>query len=191
MIKPTFQTPDFRKAILQIKDIGGKKMEEAEDEIRDAADRIVQVAKNTAPVNEGALRREISAKQITALQYEIVADTKYAAFLEFGTRTLVNIPPGAEEIAAEARNIKGGSIKDMERAIRRWVKLKGLAGTYSVKTRRRTGSKSVRKSQDDQIVFLIMRKLLRVGVKPQPFFYPSIQKETPRLGKELDKILLK
>ena len=95
MIRPSIKSPDFNKVIAEIKAKGKVKMEEVEDEISDTADVIVKVMKNTAPVNEGALRREISKEQVSPLTYQVVADTKYAAFLEFGTRTLVSIPPGA------------------------------------------------------------------------------------------------
>lgn len=193
MIKPSFKTPDFKAEIAKLKKLSMEKLQEIEDEIKDSADRIMLDAKRQAPINESILRKSISKMQESPFEWTIVADSKHAAFMEFGTRTLVSIPPGAEEIAREAERVyysgNRGTIKDMERAIRRWVKLKGIAGTYSVKTRRRTGSKATRQREDDSVVFLIMRKILKVGVKPQPFFYPAIQREVPILERKIKNII--
>jgi hypothetical protein len=190
-MKITFQAPDFKKAIATIEGVEEKKIKEIELDIKDSVDQMVKLAKAASPINESRLRNSISAEKISPLQYEFVAQTKYAAFMEFGTKTLVDIPPGAEEIAAEAQKIKGGTMAEFEANIRRWVKLKGLAGTYSVKTRRRTGSKANRQREDDSVVFLIMRKILKVGVKPHPFFFPAIRNEVPKLAKKLTKIVTK
>lgn len=188
-MKVTVKQPDFKKAVLDLEKIEKNKLEEIEREVREAADQAVLLMKTSSPINEGRLRGSISAEDETPYLYNIAAQSKYAAYMEFGTRTLVSIPPGAEEIAAQARNQKGGTLADMEKSIRRWVRLKGIAGTYSVKTRRRTGGKALRQAQDDSVVFLIMRKLLKVGVKPQPFFYPAIQRVAPGFVKKLTEII--
>jgi len=172
-MKITFKTPDFRQAIAKIEGIEKKKLDEIKEEIEDSSLSIVALAKAASPINESRLRNSISAEKITEFQYNIVAQTKYAAFMEFGTKSNVRIPAGAEEIAAEARNIKGGTIQEMQKAIERWVRLKGIAKGKEVKS----------------VAFLIMRKILRVGVKAQPFFFPAIQKETPNLAKKLTKII--
>lgn len=181
--------PDFRRVIVDLDKVAKDKLKLVSLELKSTADDAVMLAKSAAPVNESLLRNSISRKDESEFSRVISANTKYAAFMEFGTKTLVSIPPGAEEIAAEARKIKGGTIEEMERSIRRWVKLKGLAGTYSVKTRRRTGGRAVQKRQDDQLVFLIMRKILKIGVKPQPFFYPAITQATKGLAMRLTKIV--
>jgi hypothetical protein len=151
----------------------------------------------TAPVNESALYNSISSKELSEYQYEIVANTKYAAFMEFGTRKLAEIPAGTEQIAKDVQEAyrkaksegKGGTIADMEKSIRRWVRLKGIVGTYSVKTKRRTKRNKAEEEREDSAVFLIMRKILRVGVKPQPFFFPSVQSGTRDLAKRLTKLI--
>jgi hypothetical protein len=188
-MRPTFKTPDYRKAIVEVEKQTDKVLQRVEEEIRDTADEIVFRAKNRAPVNESALVNSISNKALSPYQYEIVAGTKYAGFMEFGTRTLVDIPPGAEEIAAEVRKIKGGTIAEMEKSIRRWVRLKGIVGTFSVSTKRRTRRNKAEEAREDSAVFLIMRKILKVGVKPQPFFYPSIKEGTKDFGKRIAQIL--
>lgn len=189
MSRATFKTPDFRKAITNLEKVRNDKLKEISQEIEDTADQIVELAKAAAPVNESLLRNSISKKQEEAFVYSIVAPTKYAGFMEFGTRKLVNIPPGAEEIAKEVQKVKGGNIKEMEASIRRWVRLKGIVGTFSVKTRRRTKFSKAEQEREDSAVFLIMRKILKVGVKPHPFFFPAIQKATPGLSKKLIAIL--
>lgn len=193
------KTPDFRKEIVNLGKIGEAKLKEVQFEIEDTADQIVLAAKNKVPVNEGLLKNEISRKQLSQFQYQIVAETNYSAFMEFGTKTLAQIPAGAGEVAAEVQkayqqaksNKQTGTIQQFEERIRRWVRLKGITGTYSVKTRRRTGGKAKQAKEDDQVVFFIMRKILKIGVKPQPFFYPSIAIGVKGLASRLTKIVTK
>jgi hypothetical protein len=188
-MKPTIKAPDFRKAIVELEKQSDQVLAKVRVEIGDTAKEVVELAKKRAPINESNLKGSISFQEITPFQYEIVANAKYAGFMEFGTRTLVEIPPGAEEIAAEVRKIKGGNIAEMEKSVRRWVRLKGIVGTFSVKTKRRNKRNKDEEAREDSAVFLIMRKLLKVGVKPQPFFFPSIKEATKDLGKRIAKII--
>lgn len=172
-MKVTVKQPDFSAAVLRLDKISKSKLEEIEDEVQDTADQAVQLMKSSSPINEGRLRGSISREAVTPYLYNIVAQSKYAAYMEFGTRTLVKIPPGAEEVAAQARNQKGGSIQDMEKSITRWARLKGITNGENERS----------------VVFLIMRKLLKIGVKPQPFFYNNIQKVAPGFIKRLTEIV--
>jgi HK97 gp10 family phage protein len=48
-------------------------------------------AKNLAPVDTGRLRASISLKKDQFMSYQLVAQTKYAAYHEFGTGTLYDL----------------------------------------------------------------------------------------------------
>ena len=56
--------------------------------------------KQLAPVDFGTLRSRTQFAKIGALNYELIAATNYAAYQEFGTGGLVNIPAGLEKEAA-------------------------------------------------------------------------------------------
>ena len=74
-----------------------------------------------------------------------------------------------------------GNYKQFIEAIKGWVKRKGIrAGTYSIKTRRRSGSKSKKASEDNALVMGIVFAILRNGVKARPFFF----KQRARVKKE-------
>jgi len=54
-----------------------------------------------------------------------------------------------------------------------WAKLKHLAGVYSVKTRRRLGSKSRKATENYSLAYAVQRKIARHGTKPRPFMEPA------------------
>jgi len=64
-----------------------------------------------------------------------------------------------------------------------------LAGTYSVKTQRRTGSRGVQKSQDEKMARYIAIKILRNGLRAQPFLIPAYEEEKPKLFERLKKLI--
>ena len=70
-----------------------------------------------------------------------------------------------------------------------WVQTKGLAGTYSIKTRRRTGSKDTKEKQDKQAAYLIGRAIAKRGIKKSPFLWPAFFKESIRFRNNLNKII--
>jgi hypothetical protein len=60
-------------------------------------------------------------------------------------------------------------------AIQKWVHLKQIAGTYSVKSGKRTGAKMSQERQDRAAAFLIARAISKRGTRPQPFLIPAWQ----------------
>jgi hypothetical protein len=66
-----------------------------------------------------------------------------------------------------------------------WVHHKGLTGTYSVKTNRRTGGKANIASEDEQMAFVIARSISRKGTRPVPHLFPGIQAGMASFGKLL------
>ena len=89
------------------------KMKNLTKEMSDGIDKDMQAMvmetnaeqKQLAPVNKqmgagGTLRSRTQFSKIGALNYELIAATNYAAYQEFGTGGLVNIPAGLEKEAA-------------------------------------------------------------------------------------------
>jgi HK97 gp10 family phage protein len=161
---------------------------ELSNELDVTAKEIRDGAKKDSPVDEARVRNSISSKKISAMQFETVAQSFYAGYLEFGTKTHVSIPPGLEDVASSLKGPSGGE-GDPLVALQGWVKRKRIAGTYSIKTRRRTGSKDTKEKQDKQIAFLIWRKIREFGIKPQPFFFKQMAPAEVRLMKKLANII--
>lgn len=149
----------------------------------------VNEAQRLAPVDEGKLRQSISSEQ-TNLQVSIAANVDYAAYIEFGTKGFAEayvstLPAEWQEFAAQYRGPGGGSFKQLVERITEWVHRKGLGsgyqapigitGTYSLKTRKRTGSKATQGVEDKQVAYLIARKILVKGISAHPFLYPAFE----------------
>lgn len=158
-------------------------------EISASALKIEKDAKRNAPVNLGTLRQSIHATSKDKLTHYVEVGASYGAYVEFGTGGKVSIPSGYENYAATFKGNKGGSLNDMIEALTLWVKRKGLAGTYSVKTQRRLGGKAVKSTQDEKLARFLAIKILRNGIKAQRYLIPAYEAEKPKLIQRLKKIL--
>jgi phage gpG-like protein len=104
----TVQLEGLEKEIARLKKQGIQVEDEVDAEVQDAALYTELRASQRVPVDTGALRASISNKKIAKMNYEIVAQKNYAAYIEFGTGGLVDIPSGLEAYAAQ---FKGKGIK--------------------------------------------------------------------------------
>ena len=156
------------------------------DELKASVMNIARDAKRRAPKNLGTLAQGIGFAG-TGLTWDAFATASYAAYMEFGTGGKVKIPAGFEQYAAQFKGNKGGTFKEMVLAIAQWVKRKGITGTYSVKTQRRTGNKATRETQDMQAAWAIAISIIKKGIKPQPFMIPAYETEKPKLMARLKK----
>lgn len=124
-----------------------------------------------APGNEGKLKQSISPVYGN-LEGGVVASVNYAAFIEFGTRKFAaeyvsTLPTDWQNIANSKKGGNGGSIKGLLLALKTWFDQRGIP-------------------KDKQ--FFIARKILRDGVKSQPFIYPAINKNKEQLIKDIKAI---
>jgi HK97 gp10 family phage protein len=169
-----------------------------EQEMQAAAQDWVAGAVRDAPVDQGALKQSISYKKTgtqtgsgTLISFEIVAQRFYAPFVEFGTKGKYLPIPGTEKIAAEFKGYKGGDFMQLLRMILRWVKRKGITGTYSVKTRRRTGSKINQFAEDYSAAWPIALSILKNGISPHPYFFKQQEIVWPAMIKRIQRVLQK
>ena len=146
----------------------------------------VKLAKTDAPADQGALRGSITYYPAGPMKYEIVAQKFYAPFMEFGTKGKYQPIPGTEAIAAEFKGYKGGDFMELLRMIVRWVKRKGITGTYSVKTRRRTGNKVNQIAEDYSAAWPIAMSILKNGVNPHPFFFKQMHIVWPQMVRNVE-----
>lgn len=128
-------------------------------------------AKNLAPVDEGFLRRSIQSVPSTpqTLKTSVVVAANYAAYIEFGTKSfaaayVATLPANWQQYAATFKG-GGGSYSDFILRLMGWMKRKGI---------------------DENAAYLIARKILRTGIRPQPFLFPAVQKNVIELKKRLN-----
>lgn len=151
------------------------------DVMQEVGDAWVGAARTDAPANNSRLRGAVS-RNIGTLSLEIIAQTEYAGYQEFGTKAKARIPAELQTYASTLQGAGRGGISPID-VLALWVKRKGLnAVTYNVKTRKkRFKNKDVAARS---IAFLIFRKIKREGLKPQSFLFSS--KSAAGTGDRLD-----
>ena len=142
---------------------------DVQSELNAFADDVVRDAKNLVKNNssdEGNLLRNINPEYGSG-SVTITANTKYAAYIEFGTRKfaaeyLSSLPTDWQAFAGTFKGPMsgGGNFKEMLLNITEWCKRKGI---------------------DEEAAYPIARKILIDGIKPRPFLYPSLNKNLPIL----------
>lgn len=157
-----------------------------DQELESMAKEWVAGAKRDAPVDQGTLKAGISYL-INDRRVEIFSNVFYSPFMEFGTKGKYLPIPGTENIAAQFKGYKGGDFGEMLKFIELWVAKKGITGTYSVKTRRRTGGKALIASQNKQTAFAIAISILKNGVSPHPYFFKQKDTVWPEMVRKVQK----
>lgn len=164
---------------------------ELKAELKVTADEVRDQAKKEVPTDETRLKNSISVKTDGPLGFSIVAQTTYAGYLEFGTKTKTVVPAGLQDVANSLKGPAPGQGNPLE-AIQKWVQRKGIAGTYSVKTRKLSRSKASL-ANIKQVAFLIWRHIRKFGIKPQPYFFkqvpPAENKLKTRLANFIKRII--
>lgn len=177
----------LNETLTKINNYSKEAQQVVEDELQAGAVAIASAAKRAAPVDEGgALRNSIGTSADGRFQHEAFASVFYAPYIEFGTGPKVKIPSGYEQFAAQFKGpANRGNMKDFFKKMVAWVKRNKVAGTYSVKSRRRTGSKDTQDKENEQAAYAIMISILRNGITPRPFLIPAYQEQQ---GKILNNI---
>lgn len=137
-------------------------------ELSDGAQAIAAEAKQRAPGDQGILRQEITAQKIDDLTYEVISGAEYSPYVEFGTLSKVQIPPELEEYAAQFKGSAGASSLSLKEAIFNWCARKGI---------------------DKEAWYPIYISIMTNGVKPQPFFFPAVNRITPIIINRVEKVL--
>ena len=192
MIKIDIQGLD--KTMADINRIAKSAKDDVREALVDFGTKVETQAKRNAPADEGKLRNSINATypvSAQGLSVVITVAADYAAYMEFGTRKfaaayVATLPQDWNTYAATFKGKGGGSFDQFLKAIMEWVQRKGIGGLQ-------TKSGNVSKSKDSlaaqkSAAYLIAMKILREGVKPQPFLYPSVKAHTPALITDIQKI---
>lgn len=138
------------------------------DLIENTVQDISTEAAQRVPVDTGILRSAID-HEVKGFTGVVKVNSKYAAFIEFGTGTLYDAPAEWEQYASEFKGLKSGSFQDFKKNLIAWMSRKGI---------------------DQKYLFPIMMKILRVGIAPRPFLYPAFKNNTTKMLKTLEKLNL-
>jgi hypothetical protein len=97
----TIELEGLQETLNRLQKIGDETAKAVDDEIAAGVRDMERSAKRLCPVDTGRLRASISASRNAFLNWELVAQADYAAYVEFGTGRLVDIPAGLEDYAIQ------------------------------------------------------------------------------------------
>jgi hypothetical protein len=121
---------------------------------------------------------------------ELISNVYYAPFVEFGTGAKVKVPAELNNYAIQFKGQKRGDYYDFLNNILDWVKRKGIAARYSVKTRKALNSKAD-KERLIETAQRIADSILRNGIKPRPYFFDPYLKKRRSLLVRIAKVISK
>jgi HK97 gp10 family phage protein len=157
----------------KLNNLSNSMKQDVDNEINASVNLIRNSSIRLAPVNFGELRGSISTEKIADMTYAVEAKASYAAYVEFGTGPLVNVPADFKSYAQQFKGKSGGKFKDMFIALTLWIKRKGIGNGKN----------------DKGLAFIIALSILKKGMRPQPFLIPSYEAEKPKLIQRLNKLL--
>lgn len=129
-------------------------------------------AKQLAPIHDGHLRNNIRVQDEPSLTHgsmvakSVVADTEYAPYVEFGTKSRANPSPEWNSYAREFQG-KTGWRQGAYESIMAWGLKKGFERSHA---------------------FAIFLSIMRYGIHPHPFMYPAFKRQRRRLVADLKRI---
>jgi hypothetical protein len=184
----------LKKGSASLKQLIAKFPDRISDVLQESSQAVAFKAKRNAPANEGLLGGSIAPDNSKQLEKRVTVNAPYAAYIEFGTgaygaQYISTLPEQYQSFAQQFKGSTGKSFKEFLRVLTEWVRLKGIAGTYSVKTHKRTGNKANQQMQNEQLAYVIARSILKHGVHPHPFLIPALIEQQPVLIRDLQNLL--
>jgi len=178
----------LKEVIAQVKAVRTNLEKKADAVVMKNVQEMTRNAKKDAPKDMGRLAGDITNKKVDSMVWTMIAQSEYAPYLEFGTKRRFKPIPGIDASEFKGTGGKAGG-KGFYDNILKWVKRKGISGVYSVKTRKRVGSKLDKQLQDEQAAFAIYLSIMRNGIKPQPYFFKQMEKQKPILEAQIAQLL--
>jgi HK97 gp10 family phage protein len=183
----SFEVKGLDKLLKVFHELPDRAQQELKDELKITSWEIRDGAKKDAPADEARLKQSISTKETGPTSFEVVAQSFYAGYLEFGTKTKVSVPAGLEDIASQLKGPVSGQGNPID-AIREWVKRKHIAGVYSIKTKKLSKSKKSL-ANIEQTTFIIWRHIKKFGIAARPYFFKQMKPAEERLRQRLANII--
>lgn len=145
-------------------------------------------AQRDAPKDTGFLTGEIAYRKEKEMRYNIFSASRYAGFLEFGTKRNFKPIPGFEKEASELRGLSGGTAEEAIRNITEWVKRKGIR--FESASKYKSGKKQGQNKllTIEQTAWIIWHFININGIKAQPYFFKQVAIAEGQLEKDLKQI---
>lgn len=157
--------------------------------IRDALDQAgklleAQIKQNLTDndsVATGDLRASVSSSEVQVTEKAIFVEVgagrglPYARAVEYGSKP--HTPPL--------------SITEPGQPLYEWVRIKQLAGVYSIKTGKRLGSKAKQIDENRRMARAIWAHIRRHGTKPHPYFEPVLGQTAEEIAALFEKAVEK
>lgn len=167
-----------------------EKAEQAVDSIfENTAKEYVQRAQREAPKDTGFLTGEIAYRKEKEMRYNIFSASRYAGYLEFGTKRNFKAIPGFEKEAAELKALGStGTAEEAIENITQWVRRKGIR--FESATKYKSGKKAGqnRLLTIEQTAWIIWHFININGIKPQPYFFKQAAIAEAQLKKDLEQV---
>ena len=173
-----------------------KKLDKAPEKMRQLVDGVfentakefVARAKRDAPKDTGFLTGEISYRRDGNMKFNIFSGSRYAGYLEFGTKRNFRPIPGYEKEAAELRELSTGTAEEAIENITKWVRRKGIR--FESANKYKSGKK---KGQNrlltiEQTAWIIWHFININGIKPQPYFFKQVAIAEKNIDRDLKDI---
>lgn len=144
-------------------------------------EQIKQNLTDNDSIATGDLRGSVSSSEVQVTKDAIFVEVgagrglPYARAVEYGTKP--HTPPL--------------SITEPGQPLYEWVRIKQLAGIYSVRTGRRLGSKAKQMDENRRAARAIWAKIRKFGTKPHPYFEPAIEQTRERIMKLFEEAVNK
>lgn len=162
----------------QLSSINEKLVKDVDKILDDSAIEIVRRAKQRAPKDMGNLANEVAADLARLLDKKVTVNAFYAPAVEFGTgkyaaQYVARLPADWQTYAAQFKGkMPKGSLEDFLQKMIEWVKRKGLIG-LTKSGNRRSGKKANEEAYN--LAYVIVINILRNGIHPHPFLFPSYE----------------
>ena len=141
-----------------------KGLEASAQNIRNTAVKLVNENSSDTGLLKNSIKIDRSVKGVRS----IGTHTGYGLYIEFGRRP--GKPPPYRDLI-------------------KWVKRKKIAGSYSIKTRKRSGSKKRQDKENIGLAIAIAKSIGKKGTKAKPFLMPAFQREKKRIMFEVKKAI--
>jgi HK97 gp10 family phage protein len=182
------KTTGFDQLIKKLEDAPKRVTELVDGVFENTSKEFTARAKRDAPKNTGFLTGEISYRKEKEMRYNMYSGSRYAGYLEFGTKRNFTPIPGFEKEASEVKGISGGSAEEAIENLTEWVRRKGIRfeSASKVKSGKKAGQN--RLLSIEQTAWIIWHFININGIKAQPYFFKQVAIAEGQLEKDLKQI---
>jgi hypothetical protein len=163
----------FEKIVKKFKRVPKEVIKETDGLLANVAKGFENRAVNDAPVFDGILKAGITSHRNGEMDWEVGSHAPHSAYIEFGTKSRFKAIPGIDSSRFKGKSGSGG-VADLFGAILNWVKKKGIASRWSVKTHKPMKANKQDTANILEAASAITISILRHGIHPHPYFYKQL-----------------